>query len=1249
MGSGGNGTVYCVKPDTDVGDQVSDFKGNRTCYTLSYYVNESSCYFTSDTTFIFSSGTFTLNDVINIYNVDSLALVGNSSGDSIVHCGHSSSTGLAITNSSNIVIQDMSFLRCGHSAISNYACSTLAFVNVTNLKICGATINESAGVGVYAFQIYGKSIISHSVFASNSRHHVSPASNLRCTSGNVFIVFKECPKHNSSTHLLINSSSFLFSYGNDSRGLYLQLEMRKCTQVHVVVMNSNFINNVNTVRDGYGGNIGIDLYCYTGFKENVIELKNNIIANGTAGYGGGLYVGIFSVPLQYQTSLDRCSYNLSVEGNYFIGNRAIIEGGGLFVTTSYQIVCSNAIHGTAFICNSTFANNTVDSGGYGAAAFVDSFLTLPKQKISSFEVTFKNCTFKHNHQTVNTISELPFETAGAVYVLEAFDGVKFCNCTFKNNKNTALTAVRSNMIFEGNITFLDNTGYDGGGVSLCSRSYIYFREETFVTFHNNSAARSGGGIYVAGHCPSTEPGCFFQFLANITQVMVSNSVRVIMDNNSAQYAGTAIYGGYVEHCYVFGVKGTDYSSQDVFHGIFNVPIITAQDLSPVSSIPTKVCFCNVSKLPDCVMTHKEFNVYPGEKISVSVVAVGEGEGVVPAVVVARPIGLPEEETQRVGKNCTDLKYTLYQQEINNFTLDIQKPDLQEAGHINSPRKVNATFKTCPIGFALKRDPTYCDCGPTLNKTHSKCHFGENGSPHISRYPGTWIGLNNITSRYNTSPVILTFSGCLPDYCNNQQLQLEVDNTTITNQNSQCAEHRVGILCGSCEDGYSVTSGSFDCRNCSDTKGLMIIFIFFLSGTLLVVFLFLCNLTISEGTINGLIFYVNVANIRELTVYSGHITSYQNMLRYFVRLMNLSYGGGVCLYDGMDVYVGVWLEYAFPFYVLFVTTFIILTSRWSTRISRLLGNNAHKVIATLFLLMYVKVLQGAIQGLSSATLHYESEDHETGTIRVWLYNGNIEFLRGRHIYLFAFSIIITAICFPYTLSLLFIKKLRKYSHLKLLHWVQRLMPFFDAYTGPYKNKCHFWPGLLLLARNVLLVVSAVNVTGDPIITLNTIITVCSAVQIVAWGMGGVYKRWPLDVLESFFFFNIIVMSLLVSYATHIQSSALLEKSIDTSVGISFLITILLILHHCYKGIRQSQLWAKCYGWFATRRGIWERERGQQVVRRPMSNSSGYMQLPVSQQESEIVHTGSASSANNDEMTEYSQLLSHDLHVGLDPAQ
>ena len=59
-----------------------------------------------------------------------------------------------------------------------------------------------------------------------------------------------------------------------------------------------------------------------------------------------------------------------------------------------------------------------------------------------------------------------------------------------------------------------------------------------------------------------------------------------------------------------------------------------------------------------------------------------------------------------------------------------------------------------------------------------------------------------------------------------------------------------------------------------------------------------------------------------------------------------------------------------------------------------------------------------------------------------------------------------------------------SRYRILAWVRRLKPLFDAYTGPYKDKHRYWPALLLAVRVVLL--SLVNVFGDPAISLLTII-------------------------------------------------------------------------------------------------------------------------------------------------------------------
>ena len=48
-------------------------------------------------------------------------------------------------------------------------------------------------------------------------------------------------------------------------------------------------------------------------------------------------------------------------------------------------------------------------------------------------------------------------------------------------------------------------------------------------------------------------------------------------------------------------------------------------------------------------------------------------------------------------------------------------------------------------------------------------------------------------------------------------------------------------------------------------------------------------------------------------------------------------------------------------------------------------------------------------------------------------------------------------------------IRRISDFKLLKWIPRLNPVFDAYFAPLKNKHHYWFGVLLIVRGVLLVV------------------------------------------------------------------------------------------------------------------------------------------------------------------------------------
>jgi len=103
--------------------------------------------------------------------------------------------------------------------------------------------------------------------------------------------------------------------------------------------------------------------------------------------------------------------------------------------------------------------------------------------------------------------------------------------------------------------------------------------------------------------------------------------------------------------------------------------------------------------------------------------------------------------------------------------------------------------------------------------------------------------------------------------------------------------------------------------------------------------------------------------------------------------------------------------------------------------------------------------------------------------VWLYGGNIGYLSGKHIPLFTVGLLFTVLfLIPYTLMVCFIQHLQRHSSFRVLHWVQRLKPLLDAYTGPYKDKYRFWTGLLLLVRAVLFLAIAVNALGDPSLNL-----------------------------------------------------------------------------------------------------------------------------------------------------------------------
>ena len=365
--------------------------------------------------------------------------------------------------------------------------------------------------------------------------------------------------------------------------------------------------------------------------------------------------------------------------------------------------------------------------------------------------------------------------------------------------------------------------------------------------------------------------------------------------------------------------------------------------------------------------------------------------------------------------------------------------------------LNIAFSNCPLGFYVSRKTKPCDCEETLKQTVTNISC-DAATSTITRQRGIWIG--------NISDCVI-HSYCPFDYCNTAQV-----NFSLADPDPQCALNRTGILCGRCRDGLSLALGSNNCIQCNDSSYLALIIPFAGAGFGLVALLMVLNLTVSVGTINGLIFYASIVKISESTGIffpKGPIP----VLSQFIAWLNLDLGIETCFYPGMTAYVKVWLQFVFPLYIWFIIATIIVLCRYSTWLSNNIGGNVVQVLATLILLSFTKTFHIIILAMKFTTLSCLN----SGTV-VWSADGTVPYFTLKHSILMAAAVLFLLLAAPYTLALLFDAVIEKYlTRIGLFRkqWI-KLKPFVDAYHGPYKDKCRFWTGLLLLVRMLFTLVA-----------------------------------------------------------------------------------------------------------------------------------------------------------------------------------
>ena len=756
---------------------------------------------------------------------------------------------------------------------------------------------------------------------------------------------------------------------------------------------------------------------------------------------------------------------------------------------------------------------------------------LPRYESSNQTISIYSCSVHNglcieniNPQIMTKVSILVVNTQLVSDVSESInyiyntDNVIFSNVSISKSLQTGLVLVNSKLIINGSFIVSNNIGYNGGGMALYGNSQLEIYPNSNLTFIGNHAANKGGGIYKESMVP--EP------FSNTISIPNTKNVSFYFISNTAA-AGDDIYGINI----------------DTNMSIFKTDI-------KCTTAPISACFCtNNSWNIWCPKIKFRVYLFPGQTIKFNV-SLWDYNNNITAGSILRYLNDTYIDIIHIGPKCTEISYTAtVNSSAVNYVLNIYSVSALSATTL----RVLFSILPCPIGFTYTNG--MCTCSSSITAENVTCHID---TLQISHKGQLWIGPYNTRITFNADQpnhhnICLINEQCL--LCNPSNVSFMLNDT-----DPQCQQHKSGTLCGSCTTGYSLVLGSNECKECTTNYNMALIILFAFMGIALVVLLIILNLTVSVGTINGLLFTANIIKLYQ-PVFLGN----QIPIPFFSQIIswiNLDFGIKICFYNGMDRYVKEWLQFVFPFYVWAIIIVIILICRVSSKVSRLVGSNAVPVLATLLLLSYTKLLRTIVTVLHKRdiTLHCQNSSHQ---LTVWYEDPTLQYAKGKHLYLFLFALIVLVLfCLPYTLFLLLNPLFEKYlTKYRLCSFLYKIKPVLDAYSGPMKDEYRFWPGLLLVARiPVLLAVTfAENLIQFRLILLSILLSVLVVIWSLTYCFQRVYNNRLYNFIETWFIFMLTAMIALAMASDSVRYTTIWY---NVSIGVFICSFIAIIVYHLY---------------------------------------------------------------------------------------
>ena len=288
----------------------------------------------------------------------------------------------------------------------------------------------------------------------------------------ILCIIANCTSH-EKTWLNIESSQFLNGYNHPipgSRSVASGIAFQ-VTCANVSIQLSNVTARRNVAHDG--GNLAVTL---SSTVDSFVLIINTWIEAGSSFIGGGMSVSTSEKAEHCKASFTYTSIVngnksifLQIENTMFTANFANKVGAGVYLGI-HQFLQIYPRGGEVSFKNCTFHNNTITwSPRWGGVAVHIRNFVAPEFILHStpqFHVNFVECTFSNNsvmqHSSTNKSPEC------SAFLTNNNPSTSIVNSFFLNNSCTAITAIKSNLIFEGSTIINGNSGYNGGGMALCS-------------------------------------------------------------------------------------------------------------------------------------------------------------------------------------------------------------------------------------------------------------------------------------------------------------------------------------------------------------------------------------------------------------------------------------------------------------------------------------------------------------------------------------------------------------------------------------------------------------------------------------------------------------------------------------------------------------------------------------------------------------------------------------------------------------